>query len=311
MPITANVTNEQITASVGETQIDVSVSGGVGPSGAAGSNGQAATVAVGTVTTGAAGSQASVTNVGTSSAAVFDFTIPAGATGATGPQGATGPAGTTTWAGITDKPTFAAVATSGSASDLSTGTLNASRLPASVVRTNTASAGPIQVYAVTAFPSPPPADPNDYMLFEGYDGVDMTSNISASGVIACAAITLNGTDLATALSGKAAVSHAHSAADVTSGVFDVALLPVGTGSTQVAAGNHTHTQLHDRSHAITSTSDHTAGNWKVIYTNGSGQVIELALGAANTVLQSNGASSAPSFAAVSGESFHPFLLAGM
>lgn len=68
---------------------------------------------------------------------------------------------------------------------------------------------------------------------------------------------------------------------------------------------------HDRSHAITSTSDHTAGNWKVIYTNGSGQVVELALGAANTVLQSNGASAAPTFAAVSGESFHPFLLAGM
>ena len=44
--------------------------------------GVAATVGVGTVTTGAAGSSASVTNVGTSSAAVFNFTIPGGATGA-------------------------------------------------------------------------------------------------------------------------------------------------------------------------------------------------------------------------------------
>jgi hypothetical protein len=84
MPIQANVTNNQITASVGETQIDVSVSGGFGPSGA---GGPAATIAVGTVTTGAAGSSASVANVGTSSAAVLNFTIPAGATGAKGPEG--------------------------------------------------------------------------------------------------------------------------------------------------------------------------------------------------------------------------------
>jgi len=51
---------------------------------------------------------------------------------------------------------------------------------------------------------------------------------------------------------------------------------------------------------MTGTSDHTAGNWSVFYSNGSGQVTELALGAANTVLTSNGASSAPSFAAASG-----------
>jgi hypothetical protein len=124
-PINANVTNQQITASVGETQIDVSVSGGVGPTGTAGA---AASVQVGTVTTGAPGSSASVVNAGTSSAAVLNFTIPAGATGATGatgpqgergeqgiqgiqgvagiqgPAGPAGPAGTTTWAGITDKP---------------------------------------------------------------------------------------------------------------------------------------------------------------------------------------------------------------
>ena len=49
-----------------------------------GSTGTAATIAVGTVTTGAAGSSASVTNSGTSSAAVFDFTIPKGDTGAAG-----------------------------------------------------------------------------------------------------------------------------------------------------------------------------------------------------------------------------------
>ena len=49
-----------------------------------GIDGQGATIAVGEVTTGAAGGQASVTNSGTASAAVFDFTIPKGADGASG-----------------------------------------------------------------------------------------------------------------------------------------------------------------------------------------------------------------------------------
>ena len=52
-----------------------------------GLKGDAATVAVGTVTTGAPGSSASVNNSGTSTAAVLDVTIPAGQTGATGAPG--------------------------------------------------------------------------------------------------------------------------------------------------------------------------------------------------------------------------------
>jgi hypothetical protein len=67
--------------------------GATGATGATGSPGTAATIAVGTTTTGAAGSSASVTNSGTSSAAVFNFTIPRGDTGATGPTGATGATG--------------------------------------------------------------------------------------------------------------------------------------------------------------------------------------------------------------------------
>jgi hypothetical protein len=59
----------------------------VEPTGARGAAGNAATVAVGTTTTGAAGTNASVTNSGTTSAAVFNFTIPRGDTGATGPAG--------------------------------------------------------------------------------------------------------------------------------------------------------------------------------------------------------------------------------
>ena len=59
----------------------------VGPAGPAGS---AATVTVGSVSTGDAGTDASVTNSGTESAAVLDFVIPKGAKGDTGATGAAG-----------------------------------------------------------------------------------------------------------------------------------------------------------------------------------------------------------------------------
>lgn len=55
-----------------------------------GADGQAATVSVGTTTTGAAGTNASVVNSGTSSAAILDFTIPRGADGAAGRDGVDG-----------------------------------------------------------------------------------------------------------------------------------------------------------------------------------------------------------------------------
>ncbi len=64
-----------------------------GPKGIQGDAGSSATVAVGSTTTGSAGSSASVSNSGSSSQATFNFTIPRGATGATGAQGATGPQG--------------------------------------------------------------------------------------------------------------------------------------------------------------------------------------------------------------------------
>lgn len=52
-----------------------------GDDGAAGPQGPAATVTIGTVTTGAAGTAASVTNSGTDTAAVLDFVLPRGADG--------------------------------------------------------------------------------------------------------------------------------------------------------------------------------------------------------------------------------------
>ena len=91
-----------------------------GEGGSSGEAGTAATIEVGTVTTGEAGSSVSVTNSGTTSAAVFDFVIPRGDKGDkgdTGPQGPQGEKGDTgTWDGtipdhehtvsdITDFPT--------------------------------------------------------------------------------------------------------------------------------------------------------------------------------------------------------------
>lgn len=76
--------------------------GADGQDGAPGEQGAAATVTVGSTTTGAAGTQASVSNSGTGYAAVLNFTIPrgeqgeqgpAGKDGAQGPQGPQGPAG--------------------------------------------------------------------------------------------------------------------------------------------------------------------------------------------------------------------------
>ncbi len=76
----------------GETG-DIGPVGPVGPQGVQGVQGPAATIAVGTVTTGEPGTSVSVSNAGTSGAAVLDFTIPRGTvgqTGAVGPQGTQG-----------------------------------------------------------------------------------------------------------------------------------------------------------------------------------------------------------------------------
>lgn len=62
-----------------------------GPQGDPGTPGTAATVTAGTTTTGAPGTNASVVNSGTTSAAVLDFTIPRGDVGPQGPQGDPGP----------------------------------------------------------------------------------------------------------------------------------------------------------------------------------------------------------------------------
>jgi collagen type VII alpha len=73
--------NLQITTSDSNVINAGSVIGPQGATGATGPQGPAATITVGTVTTGAEGSSVIVTNSGTSGAAVLDFTIPKGDTG--------------------------------------------------------------------------------------------------------------------------------------------------------------------------------------------------------------------------------------
>jgi hypothetical protein len=67
--------------------------GPVGPQGPTGPTGPGATIQVNSTTTGAPGTNASVTNVGSLQAAMFNFVIPRGDVGATGATGATGPQG--------------------------------------------------------------------------------------------------------------------------------------------------------------------------------------------------------------------------
>ena len=118
----ATVTNSGTTsAAVLDFEIPRGVPGETGPAGrdgVDGSDGQAATITVGSTTTGAAGTNASVTNSGTSSAAVLDFTIPRGADGVDGVDGNDGQAATITVGSTTTLPagSSATVTNSGTSS---------------------------------------------------------------------------------------------------------------------------------------------------------------------------------------------------
>lgn len=349
MGISASVTNQQITASVGETQIDVAVSGGVGPTGTAGA---AATITVGTVTTGAAGSSASVVNAGSSSAAVLNFTIPAGATGATGAQGATGatgPAGTTTWAGITDKPsTFT---------------------PASHVHGNLTNAGAIgttsgQIVVTTtggALTTAAYALGNQVLLYSGQTSAALTGSL-ADFLVPIGAQGMGLVDIVDYL-GAAQATHTHAASDIASGTIATARLATGTasastylrgdqtwatitsytlpnattstlggvivgtglsvtsgtvsvsyGTTSGTACQGNDSRLSDSRSPTSHASSHASGGSDAVslaasqITSGTVATARLGSGTANSTTYLRGDQT---WATVSGESFHPFLLGGM
>jgi len=86
-----NVTTTSNTVNVTEGDSSIVTVATAGPQGPAGEG--SATVTIGTTTTGSAGSNAAVTNTGSETAAVLNFTIPAGVSGADGAIGPAGPAG--------------------------------------------------------------------------------------------------------------------------------------------------------------------------------------------------------------------------
>jgi hypothetical protein len=94
LPYAASYSNPTTTSQypilVNIQQVVNTAVGPAGPQGAAGNNGSAATVSVGTTTTLSPATSATVTNTGTSNAAVLNFGIPQGIQG---PQGAQGPKG--------------------------------------------------------------------------------------------------------------------------------------------------------------------------------------------------------------------------
>lgn len=126
-------------------QTGVPGAGQPGATGPAGADGPAGTIAVGTVTTGAAGSSATVTNAGTSSAAVFDFTIPRGDTGSPGNDGAPGAAATVSVGTVTTG------AAGSSATVTNSGTSSAAVLDFTIPRGDTGATGETaQVASMTA-----------------------------------------------------------------------------------------------------------------------------------------------------------------
>jgi len=313
MPIQANVTNNQITASVGETQIDATVSGGFGPSGAAGPQGPKGD-------TGDTGPQGPAGATGATGP-----TGPAGATGATGPQGEPGQPGTTDYLELDNVPatfppeahasshahngsdaiynqslntgddvSFLSVAAADSLTIQSYGftqasgslVLNCPLRFTDATEQTTAWPGSFSYNDLDDLPTP-------YSLPTATDSV-------LGGVKVGSGVTITDGVISVATN-YAAETHTHAASDVTSGTLSIDRIPTGTTSTTVAIGNHTHAQLHDRSHAITSTSDHTATAWRVFYSDASG-VQELALGSAGQALISNGASAAPSWGAAGSNS---------
>ena len=141
----ATVTNSGTSsAAVLNFVIPQGVQGETGPAGQDGQDGapgQAATVTVGTTTTGAAGTNASVTNSGTSSAAVFNFTIPRGDTGAAGQDGQDGQDGAPGQAATIAVGTTTTGAAGTNASVTNSGTSSAAVFNFTIPRGDTGAAG--------------------------------------------------------------------------------------------------------------------------------------------------------------------------
>ena len=215
MGISASVTNNQITASVGETQIDVAVSGGVGPTGSSG------TVAV----------SAPITNAGSSTAAVIGLSTGTGLAVSGGSLVVSyGTTSTVACRGddarLSDSREWSADTVSQSDAEAGTSTTRRAFTPLRVAQAIAAwwaaSAAKTKLDGVAANATANQTDA--YLLARGnHTGTQLAATISdfTTAVVAAAPPTTN-------------------ASLLTSGTLAIARIPTGTTSTTVALGNHAH-----------------------------------------------------------------------
>ena len=161
--------------------------GDQGIQGIQGVQGPAATIAVSTpTTTGAAGTNASVTNSGSSSAATFNFTIPRGDTGAQGIQGVQGPAATVA---------------------VGTTTTGAAGTNASVTNAGSSSAATFNFIIPQGADGSDGADGTNYFTLSGSDIYRSTGNVGIGGTASATnRLKVDGTVEATTFTGSLSTS---------------------------------------------------------------------------------------------------------
>ena len=161
--------------------------GDQGIQGDQGVQGPAATIAVSTpTTTGAAGTNASVTNSGSSSAATFNFTIPRGDTGAQGIQGVQGPAATVA---------------------VGTTTTGAAGTNASVTNAGSSSAATFNFIIPQGADGSDGADGTNYFTLSGSDIYRSTGNVGIGGTASATnRLKVDGTVEATTFTGSLSTS---------------------------------------------------------------------------------------------------------
>lgn len=174
--------------------------GPAGPTGTTGPQGQpgtSATVAVGTVTTGAAGSQASVVNSGTTSNAVFDFTIPQGASGQDGATGPQGPAGFSPSASVTQTETGATISITDQSGTTTATVTNGSDATVTVDSSlSTTSTNPVQNQVITNALNGKQATLNGTQLAAVNSGITSANVSTYNGYADQIALKANAADLA-------------------------------------------------------------------------------------------------------------------
>ena len=217
--------NQVVVSQVNDvTIVEITTAGPQGETGPQGPQGiGSATVSIGTTSTGNAGTDASVTNTGTGTEAVLNFTIPRGNTGATGPTGPQGNTGATGPAGADGNDgadgATGATGAAGSAATIAIGTVTTGAAGSSATVTNSGSSSA----ATFDFSIPRGATGAD-----GNDGSDATvnaTNVNNAGAV-----------MNSDLDGKGELL-------VGDGSGDPSALPVGTNGYILKANDSTATGL--------------------------------------------------------------------